>query len=458
MRLMMLGILAARAMGHEVVTCDNRPDSVGHAHGTARAHASTFDVAAVIREAQAHAVDGIMTMGTDQPVLTAALAAEALGLPMPLPVRTARAVTDKRVMKRQFQQAGIPTVPWTLLGGADVADDAAGQAAGDAAGDAVGPAINHAAGYAAGHTAGHPIPMSALAPPLVVKPVDSQGQRGVWLVPDAAAAGARLADVLRFSRTDEILVESHYPNEEVTVSGWVTQGEPRLLSITDRVTFAEPERLGVCLSHELPSKHLARHGKALAALTARIVEAFEIPEGPLYFQFLIGAEGIRVNEIACRIGGAFESQFLPGITGFDLTAAAIRDALGLPHPPSQMRALRAFDVFAPGPALSVQLFFCEPCVIGSLTPLPEVLACPGVLDAGYHLAPGQQVSATGDATGRVGYCIVEAPDPEALEARLHSLYNVLAVRDTQGRNRILHRPLKPPTSPHGKDTACATTP
>ena len=61
-----------------------------------------------------------------------------------------------------------------------------------------------------------------------------------------------LVDVLRFSRTGESLVGSHYPNEEVTVSGWGTQGVPRLLAITDRLTFAEPERLGVCLSHELP--------------------------------------------------------------------------------------------------------------------------------------------------------------------------------------------------------------
>ena len=84
----------------------------------------------------------------------------------------------------------------------------------------------------------------------------------------------------------------------------------------------------------------------------------------------------------------FKSQFKPGITGVELTAATIRDALGLPHPSSQMDALRAFEVFAPGPALPVQLFFCEPCIIGSLTILPKGRACPGVLDANYQLAPG----------------------------------------------------------------------
>ena len=416
MRLMMLGaslaqlpgILAARAMGHAVVTCDNRPDSPGHAHADGRAWASTFDPEAVAREARALSVDGIMTMGTDQPVLTAAIVCEQLGLPSPLAVETARLVTDKRVMKQRFEACGIPTVPWTLLGRAD---------------------------------AGHPRPVASLPAPLVVKPVDSQGQRGIYLVPDAREAAQRREAVLRHSRTDEILVESHYPNDEVTVSGWVIDGKAHVLSITDRVTFQDPARLGVCLSHELPSRHLARHGAALCELTQQIVTGFGIPAGPLYFQFLIGGAGIRVNEVACRIGGAFESQFLPRVTGFDLTAAAIRDALGLAHPADQLLSLQAFDVFAPGPALSVQLFFAEPCTIGHLTPIPDILACPGVVDAGYHLQPGQVIEPVGDATTRVGYCIVEADSTAALEARLRQLYAVLAVRDTEGKNRILHRPL-----------------
>jgi len=416
MRLMMLGaslaqlpgILAARAMGHEVVTCDDRPDSIGHLHGTSHANASTFSPDDVLREARSFSVDGIMTMGTDQPVLTAAQVAEALGLPSFLDVETARAVTDKRNMKRLFDRCGIPAVPWTL--------------------------------YRRTGCSG-PVPVESIRTPLVVKPVDSQGQRGIFFLTRHDEVPTHLDRVLAWSRTDEILVESHYPNEEVTVSGWVRNGIARVLSITDRVTFPETDRLGVCLSHELPSRHLARHGRTLCELTQSIVSGFGIREGPLYFQFLIGAGGIRVNEVACRIGGAFESQFLPRVTGFDLMDAQIRSVLGLPVPEPKWDALCAFDVFAQGPAISVQLFFAEPCTIAELAPLDLVRACPGVMDAGYHVPVGHAIQSVRDATARVGYCVVEAPDRYALEDRLSFLYETLTVRDAGGRNRILHRPV-----------------
>lgn len=419
MKLMMLGaslaqmpgILAAKAMGHEVVTCDNQPASIGHSAADASVFASTFDPEAVCRAARAFGIDGIMTMGTDQPVLTAAIVAETLGLPSMLDVETALAVTDKRVMKRLFTRLGIPTVPYVIFG-----------------------------------RSARPETLDILSGPVVVKPVDSQGQRGIQVLPSKDSVVAHIDDVLAFSRTDEILVEEYYPNAEVTVSGWVHDGRAVILSITDRVTFAEPERIGICLSHELPSRQLPVHGEHLARLTREIVDGFGIRNGPIYFQFLVGRAGIRTNEIACRIGGAFESQFLPRVTGFDLTRAQIQASLGLSPDSGSLAALDRFDFREDRHCLSVQLFFAEPCTIGHLTPLLEVQACEGVTDAGYHRLPGQQIRSINDATARIGYCIVTGDSPAQVEGRLSGLYDVLKVLDGDGANRILHRPVLQPSS------------
>jgi len=405
------GIHAAHEMGHEVITCDNQPASVGHEAADAAVFASTFDPDAVCEAARHQRIDGIMTMGTDQPVLTAAIVAEALGLPSMLDVQTARAVTDKRMMKRLFTQLGIPTVAYAFFKKSD--------------------------------------PLSVLAGltgPVVVKPVDSQGQRGIFVLPSPGAVVDRIDDVLAYSRTDEILVESFYPNEEVTVSGWVHEGQTTILSITDRVTFPEIEHLGICLSHELPSKQMDKYGRELIMLTREIVLGFGIRNGPIYFQYLIGDDGIRVNEIACRIGGAFESQFLPSVTGFDLTRAQVRSSFGLELDPQDKKALECYDCLQVQQFLSVQLFFAQPCTIGYLTPLSDVLACEGVVDAGYHRHAGQQIASIKDATARVGFCIVTAGSQTQLEDRLRRLYEVLVVRDSSGINRILHRKIADPMS------------
>jgi len=434
MRLMMLGaslaqlpgIQTAKKMNISVVTCDNLVQSVGHALADHVAHASTFDPEGVCRAAREYAIDGIMTMGSDQPVLTAAIVAQELGLPSALDVPTARAVTDKRVMKRLFSQLGIPTVPYLIF------RYKKGK-------PACVPPSSSADDTVKSHPGEQADGLDSLSYPVVVKPVDSQGQRGIYLLDTPDAVMARFNDVLAFSRADEILVESYYPSDEVTVSGWVRNDRTTILSITDRVTFPAREQLGVCLSHELPSKHLAEHGEALIALTHDIVAGFGIHNGPIYFQYLIGAEGIKVNEVACRIGGAFESQFLPPITGFDLTRVQVQTAVGLEPDPAEWAALDRFDVRTDQHFLSVQLFFAEPCTIGSLTSLSDLLACEGVMDAGYHKMPGQTIPIVRDATARVGYCIVTGDSRLQVESRLDRLYQVLEVRDLDGSNRIVHR-------------------
>jgi biotin carboxylase len=405
------GIRLAKAMGHRVVTCDDRPDSIGHREADAWAMASTFDSQAVLLAARTHRIDGIMTMGSDQPVLTAAQVAAALKLPGALDVETARSVTDKRFMKARFMALGLPTVPSVVLG-----REKAQQGCTDF--------------------------LSGLVSPLVIKPVDSQGQRGIYVVDSPRMALDRLEDVLSFSRSDEILVEQYYPGDEVTVSAWIHAGQTTVLALTDRISFQDRDRLGVCLSHEWPSRHRDQWGPELVRLTKEITKGFDLPEGPFYGQFLIGDKGVLINEIACRIGGAFESQFIPRLTGFDLTATQIALALGQEPTRDQWAALERCDVLADSRYLSVQLFFANPCTIARLTPLEAVRACPGVLDAGYHVKEGQTMPLIQDATARIGYCIVEAESKEQLELRLKALYNVLHVIDTAGENQIIHRPLE----------------
>ena len=71
-------ILRAKAWGHEVILCDYLSDCVGKRYADVFAQVSTFDVEGVIAVAEREDVDGFVCVGTDQPVLTAAMAAEKI--------------------------------------------------------------------------------------------------------------------------------------------------------------------------------------------------------------------------------------------------------------------------------------------------------------------------------------------------------------------------------------------
>ena len=75
---------------------------MGKPYADVFAQVSTFDIEGVTTVAEREDVDGFVCVGTDQPVLTAAKAAEKLGKPFYVNVAQARCFTNKMEMKKNF--------------------------------------------------------------------------------------------------------------------------------------------------------------------------------------------------------------------------------------------------------------------------------------------------------------------------------------------------------------------
>jgi biotin carboxylase len=408
-----LGLLAAcRARRLFVVLADRDPEAPGRKFADAFDAASTFDLDAIRRTAVQRGVDAVITAGTDQPVLVAARVASELGLPSFLDVDTARSVTNKRYMKERFASLGIPCARWRIVG----RDGAGGH-------NSVPGSADGSAGLSLGELSG----------PFVTKPLDSQGQRGVYKLDDITAIRRVADDVLSYSRETEFLVEEYYAGPEVTVSGWVSRGEPTIFSVTDRVTVESPPHIGVCFAHRYPT-HLGSLLPEILSLSRRIVEGFRIQEGPIYFQFLCGDRGVIVNEISCRLGGAYEDLFIPRITGIDPVDLLIRGSLGERVVPAPAPG---FDHTAAARYVSIPLLFCRPGTIAVLSDLAAVRALPGVVAAQWLQKQGTVIRPMSNSTQRVAYLIVEAFDRATMNDRVEAALAALSVTDGTGRELLL---------------------
>lgn len=357
---------------------------------------STFDIPACIRAAKEYQVTGVMTLGTDQPVYTAACTASACGLPSLISVEGAFAVTNKKRMKQILSQNNIPTVRYRIIG-----EDAKESS------------------------------LSGLVPPYVIKPLDSQGQRGIYRLGDPGGVLAHLPRTLSFSRCREALVEEYYESSEITVSGWVKGGRLFILTVTDRLLYPDSVHIGVCTGHRFPSVYMGRY-EEIADLSGRIVRAFGLKNGPFYLQLLVGADGIMVNELASRIGGAFEDVFIPYITGFDILQAVIDSALGKEV---ALGPLEGYRADRSEKRTAVQLLFCRPGKIASATPLARLMDLPGVLDAGYNYHPGQTVPAMENATARFGHAVI-CGTAGTIGDRVEGFYKNLSVLDADGAELV----------------------
>lgn len=407
MKLLILGggscqvnaIRQAKRRGYTVIVSDYYPDAPGKQYSDYNELVSTFDIAGNIKVARKYGVDGIMTTGTDQPVYTAACVASQLGLPSLIDIDTAAAVTNKKVMKKKFTTAGIPTVNYRFLKKNFNNKEVAG-----------------------------------ISFPVVVKPLDSQGQRGVYKLKTLAEVRKHFTDVLSFSREKEILIEEYYQSDEITVSGWVINGSTYILTVTDRLTYENGPHIGICTAHAFPSRYLKDYYSEIKEISETIVDSFNIKNGPIYFQMLIGKEGVNVNEIACRIGGAYEDIFIPVITGVDIMGMMIDSTLGLKV---DTDLLKKYHLADNRNWLSVQLFFARAGRIKKLVPPVSLKELPGVIDIGYNFQAGDEIGVIENATQRAGYLIVKGKDRPDLDNNLFKALDSLAIFNQSDQNLIM---------------------
>ncbi|RLD33043.1 MAG: carboxylate--amine ligase, partial [Bacteroidetes bacterium] len=388
-------IRRAKDIGMTVVVSDMDPNCPGAEEADLFVKASTFSYEETCSAAEKEKVDAVFTLGTDQPVLPVAKTALKLGLPSGISVETALGVTNKRIMKPIFKKNGIPSCKFRLISTKTKSDD-----------------------------------LNDFNYPLVIKPVDSQGQRGVYKVENWGELKEFMPDVLSFSREGNILVEEYYPGDEISVSGWVDNNKLYPLIITDRVTVSNGPHIGVCVSQEYPSKYMEVYKEEIVTISENIVSAFSITNGPVYFQMLIGDEGIKVNEVAVRIGGGYEDESIPALIEVDILNFQFELATMGKIDNSTLQQYQF-----PSQAFGAVIFmFTKPGVVASNGDIDIVKKIPGVISGKYILKPGRRVGSRENSTARAGYVAIQSKSKNELEELKKKVYSLLEVKDINGDN------------------------
>jgi biotin carboxylase len=396
-RLQVKTISAILALGHEVLAVDYYPDAPGKELATYRSLASAADIEANLELARRYRPDAVLTTGTDQPLLAVSRVAEELGLPRFISSETAYAVTNKSKMRRVLAAARIPCPEFAVIAPADE----------------------------------RRLP-AALAFPVVLKPADSQGQRGVLKCDSEDDFEALLEAARSFSSTGEVVADRFLEGNEITVNAWADRGSPRLLLVTDRITYGSHPHLGVCIAHLHPSRHASPHLPELEDILRRICAAFRIESGPIYAQLMVTSSGPKVIEFSCRIGGGHEEDLIPLATGFDIRMALIRASLG--------------DSLGPPPtptALGSGAVHCGVIFVGAhkgrvahAEPMASLVHEGLIVQGEWYVRPGQEARSTAIGPDRIGAYLCRGDSRQAILSRWAQVQGRLAVRDAEGRNLV----------------------
>lgn len=372
-------IRRARELGFGVVAVDGD----GWAPGLALAsHAEAHDFSdleAVVAIGRRHAVDGVLTVASDRAVPVVAAVAERLRLPG-IGTAVAERMTHKVTMRECLAAAGVPQPAF-----ARVTTNGSARSA-----------------------------VERIGLPVVLKPANSGGQRGLSLVerPDQIAAAVDAA--LSFSPTGEAIVESFAPGGELNAILVVRSGEPTLLTLSDRLRPTGPG-FGVGWIHAFPAD-IDEDVRAQATRVAvEAVRALGLRDGIAFPQLVVdGAGRVQLIEIAARVAAGQMADLVRVGTGIDLIEIALRQCTGEPIADSLVTP-------SCSQPLAIRFFTAAPGVlpvgrVRSIDGLDEVRAAPGVVQTELYFGVGDVIRPVQVDADRLGYVLaVGKSSGEALE-------------------------------------------
>ena len=155
--------------------------------------------------------------------------------------------------------------------------------------------------------------------PLISKPLDKYGSRGIFIIKDQEQLAGSVRKTAEFTDLDEILIEEYNDGFEFNMMTWVSDGAVRVISIADRekTQFAEGE-LPESTRNVYPSCLIDKVEEPAVSLLQSYIEYTGQKEGPLSMQFFWKpGEGIQVCEIAARFFG-YEHELTDMVYGFNM--------------------------------------------------------------------------------------------------------------------------------------------
>ena len=314
-----------------------------------------------------YGIDAIVTAATDKPLVMMARIAEKYGFSF-YSVETAQWSTDKFQMKQRFLEGGVPCAKGSLVKSVEETAD--------------------------------------MVYPVIVKPRDNSGSRGVKLSRSKEELAASMSEAFEVSKLDTILVEEFIEGPEYSIEGLHYDGKAEVIQFTEKKTTEFP--YNVELGHKQPANLTDEQKNTIREIVSKIGKALKFENCPSHTELKINERGIFVIETSPRLGGDYiTSTLVPLSTGISMEDQLLHIALGEKVDITTGRFDKASGV----------CFLNLPCgkVIAIDDAIKEVGTWPNVKEFSTSLKVGDEIHPITSSLNRYGQFIVQAENREDVD-------------------------------------------
>lgn len=295
-KLMEVIVRKAKSMGIYTVVIDNRPLSSAPVKLMADEYRDIdfSDYAAVSRLIAEEKIDGVMTGFSDADLEKYLHICRENGLPCYLDERQLAIATDKSAFKKACVEAGVPVIP-----GITAADFGEAKAFADSN------------GY-----------------PLMLKPVDNSGSRGVIKCESERELESAYQYALSFSDMKLVIVEKYLDCDNIAVSYFASGGEIRLSTTDDRMMYVSAESgSSISCYSEYPSSYTDRYIKEVNGNVIKMLELNGFREGMISLQAFVDDKSFYFCEMCYRLSGGQHFLLSENQNGSDQLGLLLRFAV-----------------------------------------------------------------------------------------------------------------------------------
>lgn len=305
-RLLMLGgslyqtyaIKEAKRLGYYVISCDYLPSNPGHRYSDEYHNVSTTDKEAVLQLAKSLNVDGVVAYASDPAAPTAAYVCEQLGLPTS-PYNSVEILSNKDLFRDFLQKNGFNCPK--AMGFISYED-----------------ALSH---------------IDEFKFPVMVKPVDSSGSKGINKMTDKSQLKEFVEDALCYSRSKRFLIEEFIVKKGHQISGDAFSVNGQLVFHCLGNEFYDPNcdkdfaPLGECWPFQMNHCYI----EDLEEQLQRIMTLLNMKSNAYNVEAIVGEDDkVYLLELGARSGGSLIPQVTEYATGINMVTWVIQAAAGDP--------------------------------------------------------------------------------------------------------------------------------
>jgi biotin carboxylase len=382
--------------GFQTILVDYYPNPPAKMFADDHIQKSTLDINEVLYVSENVNARLVISACVDQANVTACYVAEKLGLPAPYSYNTALTMSGKPDMKTIMQENGIPTSRFKIIRHKSELDD------------------------------------HDLTFPLVVKPADSNGSKGVKRVECQDDLLKHYTNARNISRCDEVIIEEFVIGDDVSVDCFVHDGKAEVLMLRKKYDVPGTSDTVInCYASMVPAVLTPIAEEKINEIAQHVVNAFQLKTTPLLIQVMVNGSDVKVIEFAARVGGGLSYRTIRLKTGIDILDATIDSYLNqtveLTHTPSK-------EIFV------TNNVYTSPGVFGSIIGQNDLLREGTIQEFYQHKTHGMVIGKSMSSGDRACSFIIHSDNIDEILVNIDKAIKKIVVYDIQG-NDITKRDL-----------------